>query len=90
MVRFISLAALALGACASTCPPALPKIETVEVSVPIRKPCEVPPVPAPAYIFDSMDPAQPIDAKVAALLEDRLKQAQTERLLRAALDGCTQ
>lgn len=92
-MRFSTIASLSLlSACAATpkpCPPALPKIETIEVVRTVAKPCAVtkPAIPAPL--------ARPLpvgsDALIAVLVE-KLAQWSGEggygERASAAIDEC--
>jgi hypothetical protein len=82
-------AATLVQACSTAAsPPLQPVIEIQKEEVQVRVPCQVADVPAVKYPFDEATKDSPIDTKVELLTADRLARAETERVLRAALDGC--
>jgi hypothetical protein len=83
-------AATLVQACSTTAasPPLEPVIEIQKEEVAVRVPCQVDAVPVAQYPFDAATKDAPIDKKVELLTADRLARAETERVLRAALDGC--
>lgn len=86
--KYLLLAVLILGGCATTesSKPPEPKI----VQVPIRVPCEIEEPKTPDYNFPRSSTESTLYEKVQALLADRLLHLGYEEQLRTALRGCKQ
>lgn len=86
MKRLILIGALVLAGCATK--PAQPRVETLEVKLPVSVPCAPTLPPKPAYAADAVDLGADLFALVQALLIDREQRKEREAVLEGAIDGC--
>ncbi|RUT30886.1 hypothetical protein WG29040_23390 [Pseudomonas sp. PAMC 29040] len=81
---FVGLAMLALAGCAVQSP----ELRTVRVEIPVQVPCRTKNVEVPVFATDSLKKTDPLEAKVRALLAERLQRQAYEIKLLAAVTAC--